>query len=387
MRFLTRIPKSLSTTPQTIKERLTGFLAGITNGSNGLNFDDTYDLLQEVPENDLVEWEKGHFEDHAQIVRYGSEEITVLDTMMDSTDNEIVCSTALRTLIFNRRVDLQQSRSLVQWPNDANQEEIYDFSSPDSLIRGLSIAAGIRTFAAENLSINRESKLNSATSVNICVLGGGGCSLPMYLRESLRAPKVAIDCVEISEDVRFAAREYFGVARVEQTDPAFQLVDDCAIEWTLRRSSEYPESIDILVIDIESGEDAEDFDVLFGDGVEEKGEEDKKKREQECWLAPPKRFLSNEFLRSALTVIKPYGCICINTIASIDCFEQMRSRIRAAGFVCASYVVPFSRHNRQRLIFCVRETDASILSPGRMAEAAAAYPELFPENFDEWLTA
>lgn len=371
----TRHRRSCSSTRQSIRERLTGFLAGITHGSNGLNFEDTYDLLQEVPERDLAEWEKGHFEDHAQIIRYGSEDVTVIDTMIK---DEVICPTALRTLIFNRRVDLQQSRSFVQWTDGMEGEEVFDFSSPDSLIRGLAVATGIATHAT---AYPRE----GSVVTNICVLGGGGCTLSMYLRDCLPHRMLEINTVEISSDVRFAAREFFGVAQVERQDSAFRLVDDCAIEWTLKRSAELPESIDVLVVDIESGEDAEFFDAVSVSKDVDAAAGRTGGQEKRCWLAPPKRFLSSAFLRAAHNVLKPAGCICINTIASTECFEEMCASVRDAGFVSVSCVVPSSRQNRQRLLLCVREGDATVLSPKRIEEAALAHPELFPENFCEWV--
>jgi hypothetical protein len=308
------------------RSRVSGFLSGLTYETNGLSFEENYDLLKEIPTEEIEEWERGHFKDHGQRVVYGSKDVSVIDTNMKS-------DWILRSLHFNDRVDLRQSAVM-------RYGEIYDYtSSPCNHVKTLSMG----------LAVN--DSLNSNKNKKIVVLGGGGCVLPAFIHKMF--PKSRIRVVERSQEIVHVAQKYFGISQLESD--RFELICDCAKNWISRQDQE---SIDVLMIDIEGGVP-----------------------EREDWILPPLDFVSKPFLDPAV-LSKASGILCLKTIASRDAFQEIIRSVRGAGFdsviECA---IPDTV--RERVAFCASSEHGKPLDLRQVRKSIRnMYSEHF--NVDSW---
>lgn len=343
---------------QSIRDRVSGFLAGLTYGANGLGFEDSLDLLMDVPEETLVEWERGHFEEHGQRVVFGTPLLSVVDTRVDSLD---AVDGFIRTMYFNARLDLEQSRVLMFKgdKSDSSEDVVFDFSQnpgPSSGLGALGIAVARRI--GEH---RRAHRLNESThwQPNICILGGGGCILQAYLHDSLSSCTSV--SVELSEEVINVARGYFGISRLEGDD--FEIHHGCGIQF-IQEDRAADSSIDVLVVDVEDGSS------LVGEDAAD-------------WISPPTEFLSDRFLSSARRKLRDDGGVIVfNTIASDRSFDAMRGRIESAGFAHAHCDVPSTK--RQRYLFCVDESFSAFLSSTSVREGLRSLPRMLDDE-EAWL--
>ena len=279
------------------RSRVSGFLCGLTYESNGLSFQENYDLLRDVPIEDIEEWERGHYEDHGQRVVYGSKDVSVIDTSLRE-------NWKMRSLHFNDRVDLRQSAVL-------RFGEIYDYTSePCNHVKTLSLGLAVSD------SLERNDR-----DTNVVVLGGGGCVLPAFIYDVF--PDTRIKVVERSQEIVHVARDYFGISKLEAND-RFELICDCAKNWISKQDRE---SIDLLIVDIEGGN-----------------------AEREDWILPPLDFVTKPFLNPDV-LSETCGVLCLKTITSREAFQEICTFVCDAGFrsviECA---IPDTI--RERVLFC-----------------------------------
>ena len=336
---------------QHIRERVTGFLAGLTYGLNGLSYEDSYDLISDVPIQDLKDWENGHFLEHRQRVVFGTQELSVVDTFPTEDENKHIVvrdseSVFVRSMYFNRRIDLEQSRVLV---SRFDENEVFNFTEPSPHVRGLAIAlAAIRN--------------NSKYPVRVCVLGGGGCVLSMFFR-SMLDDKSQIDTVDISNDALFLARRFFGIAEYE--GDRFRIHEQCGIAWTTNIAKTKPHSIDILAIDVEDG-----------DALEEQNASP---------VAPPRSFLDSSFLEAAFQSLDTQGCMVINIIGDEQQFHTACEAVVDAGFFHTSVDVPGAVGNRQRILFCVRKGNEAMLKYHRIKAFLIEDDRIIGSDLCNWM--
>jgi spermidine synthase len=114
---------------------------------------------------------------------------------------------------------------------------------------------------------------------------------------------IQMNAVEISRDVCYAARRYFGVAALESS--RYRLHTGCAMEWLATAEDG---SIDVLVVDLEDGSSAR----------------------SDALIAPPPPVLSQYFLEDAASAMAQGGVIAINAIGSKEQLDTAMNKISAA---------------------------------------------------------
>jgi hypothetical protein len=291
-----------------------GLLAGLTHTDLDMTFDDAWEVLGEVDEDDLKEFEVELLQDHAHRIVVSTKEITVLDTQeaaKDSKNGMVVHSSRLQTnrsLHFNNRINLVQSCVLLR------EDGAVDRALPPPItgatgthLQGLGIAAALQAH-------NANAGQSLAEKQRIVFLGAGACSLPAYLCQSLPYD-VAVTAIELSADVCFAARQCFGVDALElgsdgSRDEAgvsrsFELQQGCAIEWLTEVE---PSSVDVLIIDIEGDNQS---GCASGTPID--------------LVAPPSFMLSLPFMHSATDALAAGGVLAINFIGTESYLAEMRA--------------------------------------------------------------
>ena len=183
-------------------------IAGLTHKEMGVSFSEALELLAHVPPSQIEEFERELLVEEGKRVVHSTEEVSVIETTSDDSIH--------RSLHFNERPHLVQSCVRV----DSRTGHIDHTRPPPSEgrlathLQGLSLALALH-------SPNSGKK-------TVCVLGAGGCSLPAYLFGAVPEVKT-MHAVELSKDVSYAARHYFGIRELE--DSSFTLHTECAKSW------------------------------------------------------------------------------------------------------------------------------------------------------------
>ncbi len=305
-----------------------GFLAGLTYQSNNLSFDEQYELASEVPEEEIKEWEEGHYIEHGQKIVYGSKYLTVLDSEMKSD----LPNTYMRSLHFNDRVDLRQSAiirngSIFNWQNVS-----------DNHVKALSMG----------IAFSKSLYPNNENPTNIAVLGGGGCVLPGFLHEVF-SDACRVKVVERSQEIVHVAHDFFGISQIESS--TFELICDCAKNWVSKQDRG---SVDLLIVDIESGNP-----------------------EREDWILPPIEFVSKPFLDPHVTKIlsKECGILCFKTIASENAFHEMICSVKESGFrKIIKCKIPGTV--REHVAFCSQKEELNL------SDVRKSLREMLADHFD-----
>ena len=239
-----------------IRARLTGYLAGITTSSlppspshTPTSFNESYNLLQEVPISTLKDWEATHNLETNEKILYGSKQITVVES-----ENR-------RRLLFNTRLHLTQAEVSV-CPID------------NSIINDGSAFGAMGALLFSPLLTPRP-----RTNQNLLLLGGGANTISTFLLNKF--PDLRVDSVEIDAEVCKVAEKFFGAS-----DNRLNVVTDCAFNHlaTMVKQQQY----DMVVVDLD-----------FGNGV------------NDSIVVPPRRVLDSGFLNELKCVVSPGGVVCV----------------------------------------------------------------------------
>ena len=250
-----------------IRARLTGYLAGITTSSlppspshTPTSFNESYNLLQEVPISTLKDWEATHNLETNEKILYGSKQITVVES-----ENR-------RRLLFNTRLHLTQAEVSV-CPID------------NSIINDGSAFGAMGALLFSPLLTPRP-----RTNQNLLLLGGGANTISTFLLNKF--PDLRVDSVEIDAEVCKVAEKFFGAS-----DNRLNVVTDCAFNHlaTMVKQQQY----DMVVVDLD-----------FGNGV------------NDSIVVPPRRVLDSGFLNELKCAVSPVGVVCVNTISSPEGYEE-----------------------------------------------------------------
>lgn len=353
--------RALSTSSPSVR----GLMAGLTHGEQGMSFQAAYDVLGEMDAKELADWEAEWLRETGQRLRFATRDVSVIDSPADD-------GTFLRSLHFNERVDVVQTCITVDALTDTP-----DHSRPPSLdaqsgtySQGLALAIALQG-------------LNAARGSDACrigVLGAGACGLPAFLHEAL--PQAQVDAVEVSADVCAAARECFGIQKLEGS-PRFRLHQTCAFEWV---SAAPPASLDVLLVDLEAGEAA--LAPLWS-------QLDPKERAalggELPLVAPPQRALSPEFIDACRAAVAPGGVVGVNALggrAAIALASASFGATLGARVSCMAPMPPSDGATdvipelEQRLLFFGDGVDCA--GADEVRAALDALPPLV-DGADEWL--
>ena len=278
------------------------FLAGLTHVTMDCTFEEARSLLEDVPDSEIADWAAQHRAEQLQAVLFCTPEVTVLD---EYDTDQIGAAPARRSLRFNRRLDLEQTCVRLN-----PSTRCVDVSAPPpSRLQGLALAAQL--FTAATGRVPRR----------VAVLGAGGCSLPAFLHEALA--ECHVDAVELSADVRAAARACFGVAALE-TSGRFQLHSGCAAAWMramaerFERLGEASPGFDVIIVDVEAGPDvASTADGEAGAPVTPVAPVAPREL-----VAPPAQMLASAFLADLEATLAPDGVAAWNIIGAAGDFER-----------------------------------------------------------------
>eukprot|EP01134_Creolimax_fragrantissima_P005496 CFRG5496T1 len=298
--------------------RLQGLVAGITYKDMNLSLEEAFFLLNYVPEHELLEVEEDLASQNNRVV-LSTPSISVLDEL-----NGAGHGIDLRSLHFNNRLDLVQTCVEV----DAKTGEVDHSNPPPSFgkrathLQGLALGYVLRHACALGSADGDDKK--ASTKCNIAVLGAGGCSLPSFLHHVL--PDSNIVCVEASPDVVDAARDFFGVRKLEEKqDNRFTLIGSTAEEWVELIQTGMPlgeathESLDLVIVDIEDGDNGDGFHTDMSSSYSLEAQ----------LIAPPTSILNPKFWSNLSSVVAPGGVIAINVIGTEVAHEDMRNHLVA----------------------------------------------------------
>ena len=191
--------------------------AHIVAQKSGASFEETLDYIVDCE----PESAETFVDDLAEIglhCRHSNADISILDSRCS-----LQATKWIRALHFNTDLDFLQSAA----PLNNNTGNV-DFSIPlpiscSNYIMGMSFAI---LFHSIN---NNDGNWSSPHKLRRCaILGAGGCVLPMVL--TFLFPSARVDAVEISQSVRQAALDYFGVAPLVDAG-RIKLHEGCALQW------------------------------------------------------------------------------------------------------------------------------------------------------------
>ena len=256
-----------------------GLLAGSLYEKLGMTFDEAYDSLDRVPQEELLEFER----DFEQSIVAGTKEATVLERREQGLQ--------YRSLVLNRRVDLEQSRIMVS--GDLPEGVILHHVSSGGPHEGLSLVASLCEKRADE-------------PLHMVVLGGGGCAVPALCYTVLRPlyPEVKVDVVELSREVCEIARNHFGISALESSsDGRFALHHADAVDFAIGLE---PGTVDMLILDIEDGSSGHDGELT----------------------APPEVLTRDEtFLRGIAAAVRSGGALAINTIGDEGSYQHLAQNL------------------------------------------------------------
>ena len=287
-------------------------VAALTHSELGVSYDEACDLLEDVPVTTLRDFEQRLCEELGQEVVGSSREVTVFDTRDASlTDNEW-----LRSIHFNDRLDLVQSCIRVH-VSPSTGERVPDHSRPPpsagrtaTHLFALAAAPALHHLLTSSGGVGQVPPRASPTRpLAIVVLGAGGCSVPAFLATALRLPggrAFEVSAVELSSAVVAAARAHFGIAQLE-ANGALQLYRACASEHLAQIAATRPGSVDVLLIDLESG-------LAMEHGLR----------------APPSFVLDAAFLASISSSLSTDGVVALNCIAPAEGLLHVEAIVTAA---------------------------------------------------------
>jgi hypothetical protein len=325
-------------------------VAGLTYREMGVEFEDAVELLGEIPQEQLREFQDTLLSDEGKSVVFSNEELSVLD-------NSEPGGVLLRSLIFNARPNLVQTAVLV------DSEGNVDLSRPppseggsSTHLQGLALSVALHRAQQQKQLGPREGR----APPRVCVLGAGGCSLPAHLFSAI--PGATVDAVELSPGVLTAARDFFGVAALEAS-PRFALHCGCAVAYLAESQAVY----DVMIIDIEGGNGGDDDE------------------EADPLVAPPRTFLSAEFLSSAQRALAPGGVVAMNAIGTPAAVQSALDALAEnwplhTQAVCKA---PNASDDRHHILLSCNDGDiatgaelqAALMSHARLVDNAAQWVE------------
>jgi hypothetical protein len=179
-----------------------------------VTYDEAFDILGDVPVGDIHDFEEELRNERHQKVVFSTRHVSVLDTFSSDDGNG---KAQLRSLHFNHRLTFVQSCvGLTNGePSHAMPPPIHGLTGTH--LQGLGISVGLHRLLQETNNGDVEPQDPGSTKpIHVCVLGGGGCTLPAFLHFAL--PHAKITVVEQSADVCAAARECFGIAALEAAE-------------------------------------------------------------------------------------------------------------------------------------------------------------------------
>jgi hypothetical protein len=363
-----------------------GLIAGLTYRELNMPYAEAFDLLSEVDQSDLVEWE-ADLKASGQSVRHSNRVLSVLDTI----DAESADSGTLRSLHFNDRLDYVQS--CVRLDAATGQA---DHSRPPptrgetgTVVSGLALAVATHSLLAGPLAASRP--------LRVAVIGAGACALPAFLHSAL--PRATIEAVEVSAEVCAAARAHFGVAELEASD-RFRLVEGCGFEWLATAAAG---STDVLIVDMEAG----DAEVNIGEPANDDRAESLDEaatgaasgggQERGPLLAPPRKLLEPAFVARCAEVLAPGGVLALNALGSDAEVRHVAAQFSAfaacspPASVAPAMDAKASGHPLvQRFLFCAPDTPAASARSSRESVRGALRLDqsrgvALVESAQEWL--
>ncbi|KAK1945900.1 Methyltransferase-like protein 13 [Phytophthora citrophthora] len=255
-------------------------LHDIHRSGENYTYDELHQMLQDLREVEPdfeAQYKAELFAKFSRRIVFNDEEVTVLDTYLDR---------ATRSFVFNDRLHLTQSEVALSEMPDASSE--FDRST---------LALDVHRALCMPLAWLSKTKL----PLNVCVLGAGACTLPLFLLEHYSPQELGrLDAVEPSSQVNSIARRFFGVASALQRDPRLVIREKMGEEFLQQER----EAFDVLVVDVEAGESC--------DGVR----------------APPIGMLDRQFLQTAKCRLAPNGILAVNVITeSQEALNKVESKI------------------------------------------------------------
>lgn len=291
-------------------------IAAATHRQLGMSYEEASDALQHVDASMLDEFAAELAKGGQQVVA-STAQVTVLDSAVaeETSGPSRPTRSWLRSLHFNDRLDYVQSCVRVK---GAAKFRAADHSQPPPAhgatathLHLLLVAVGLHR------AIVSHTGRPLAEDLRIAVLGAGGCSVPAYLATALRLPggrRAEIDAVELNKDVVAAARTYFGIQNLEETNDKLpnrlRVHTQCALAWVKAA----PKSVDVLIVDLESGNSTGDRHL----GA--------------CEVhAPPLAATDLDFLRDVARLVGSHlrpGVVAFNCIATPEGLIKVQERVR-----------------------------------------------------------
>lgn len=295
------LPKNNNDDKQQEQPLSLGYVAGLQcqspSGDTPWNtFDEAYDLLRQVDPAVLREFETTvRTQDGMEFV-YATKDVSVIDMRVVQNSQAGTCSDdgkdtggGIRSLVFNARPKLIQSSIEIECVGAAGPKV---WGAPPPLVGltathlgGLALALPL-WLACSGGKNNRRDERKKPSAV---VLGAGGCTIPAVLAKA----GCHVTAIEPSEDVRYAARHYFGAS-------------DGGVELLAGFGEDY------LVSRMNNGNDATDnicdaaIDILVIDAEDDNS-------------APPSSMKEESFWNDAVVPsLSPNGVVAVNAIADQD---------------------------------------------------------------------
>jgi spermidine synthase len=331
-------------------------VAGLTHRDLGVEFTEAVELLDGIPPEQLREFQEALLSGEGKSVVYSNMKLSVIDSAEPG-------GALLRSLVFNARPNLVQTAVLVDAAGNVDNSRPPPIEGGSAThLQGLSLAVALH-------SLHRAAGRGAthSTPPRVCVLGAGGCSLPAHLL--LTIPGATIDAVELSPAVLAAARDFFGVGALEAEHPRsrFAVHCDCAASWIAARSSREDEQAppyDVVIVDIEDG--GQD-----GDEVEE-------------LVAPPRAFLSPDFLGDVRRSLAPGGIVAMNVVGTPAAAQSALQAV-GDGWPLHSHALCKAPSTGDGMHYILFSCDGDIASGAELQAALAAAESPLVDDGAAWV--
>ena len=179
-----------------------GLLAGLTHEEAGVDFDEAYSLVQDLPQETLLEFEDQLWENAGKRIVYATKAVSVIDCYTDMTEQQtdietgpakVMSDVVTRSLYLNDRPDLVQSSTYVDRHTGAVLHQLPPPRHGDASteVQGLALAVAIHSrhwptsllIPSSVCTQEQESESQGLLEdfrITITVLGAGACSLSAF---------------------------------------------------------------------------------------------------------------------------------------------------------------------------------------------------------------
>jgi len=184
--------RSIHCTTKRLCTRVNGFLAGVCYEDAGLDFDEAYNSVSDLPPEDIEQFEHDLWEGNRMRIVFGNKVLTVLDCFADAgKEGEPTNDVATRSLYFNQRPDLVQSSVYI----DRETSTVLHHLPPprhgetSTEVQGLCFGVALHSMTHGNYLQQQADGVVHEGDLNISILGAGAGSLVGFLAAAPRLPR------------------------------------------------------------------------------------------------------------------------------------------------------------------------------------------------------